>query len=155
MEAQLWMTGRVGSEVEYRPVNSNVAFANFRMACTPRILRSGEWGDADTTWVSVSCTRALAEHVKCSLTKGDPVVVVGRLRTKRWVDANGVEHEQLSIEASSVGHDLAHGTAKYHRVRRAPEPTERIGPVDADADVEPDDRYDEFVEREPAQTLAS
>ena len=153
MEAQVWMTGRVGSEVEYRPVNSNVAFANFRMACTPRILRSGEWGDADTTWVGVSCARALAEHVKCSLTKGDPVVVVGRLRTKRWVDANGVEHEQLSIEASSVGHDLAHGTAKYHRVRRAPEPTDRSEPVDADRD--PKERDDEFADLERSEALAS
>lgn len=153
MEAQVWMTGRVGSEVEYRPVNSNVAFANFRMACTPRILRSGEWGDADTTWVGVSCARALAEHVKCSLTKGDPVVVVGRLRTKRWVDVNGVEHEQLSIEASSVGHDLAHGTAKYHRVRRAPEPTDRSEPVDADR--EPNERDDEFADLERSETLAS
>ncbi|MBK9696008.1 MAG: single-stranded DNA-binding protein [Propionibacteriaceae bacterium] len=152
MEAQVWMTGRVGSEVEYRPVNSNVAFANFRMACTPRILRSGEWGDADTTWVGVSCSRALAEHVKCSLTKGDPVVVVGRLRTKRWVDGNGVEHEQLTIEASSVGHDLTHGTAKYHRVRRAPEPPGRVEPVDADP--ESDDGDEELRDLERQETLA-
>lgn len=161
MEAQVWMTGRVGTEVEYRPINARLAFASFRLACTPRVNRAGEWGDAATTWISVSCSRGLAEHVKCSLSKGDPVVVVGRLRTHQWADSDGVLHEQLRLEATSVGHDLARGTSVFHRVGRGGpgggegavpeetgaastgeglEPAEGLGP---EVDLEPPEDLDE------------
>jgi single-strand DNA-binding protein len=146
MDSLIAMTGRVGGEVEYRPVNSNVAFANFRLACTPRVQRNGTWEDAETTWVSVSCTRGLAEHVKCSLVKGDPVLVYGRLRTRRWVDTNGVEHEQLTIEARSVGHDLNLGTSRFTRVRRGSAPGQAPGNGAADGE---EFRGDEAEGREP------
>jgi len=116
MEAQVWMTGRVGGEVEVR--DSTSPWSTFRLACTPRTVRAGEWGDEQTMWVTVSCTHRLAEHVRLSLRKGDPVIVVGKLRARRWVDANGVEHEQLQIRASSVGHDLSVGTSSFYRPRR-------------------------------------
>ena len=41
------------------------------------------------------------------------VIVIGKLRSRRWVDANGVEHEQLQIRASAVGHDLTGGCSKF------------------------------------------
>ena len=117
MEAQVWMTGRVGGDVDVRESASS-PWSTFRLACTPRVVRGGEWGDEQTTWVTVSCSHRLAEHVRLSLRKGDPVVVVGKLRTRRWFDANGVEHEQLQIRASTVGHDLAVGTSSFYRPRR-------------------------------------
>ena len=119
MDAQIWITGRVGSEVDYKVVNDTFSVASFRMACTPRALRNGEWTDEPTTWVSVRCARALAEGAKCSLIKGDPIVVVGRLRTHTWTDADGVVHEQLRVEATTVGHDLTQGTSAFRRLRRA------------------------------------
>ena len=145
MEAQVWMTGRVGGDVDVRESASS-PWSTFRMACTPRVVRGGEWGDEQTTWVTVSCSHRLAEHVRLSLRKGDPVIVVGKLRTRRWFDANGVEHEQLQIRASSVGHDLSIGTSSFYRPRR--DGTGEVaagdaGPVDADEatpeEVDPDD----------------
>lgn len=153
MEAQVWMTGRVGSEVEYR-AESGSPWATFRMACTPRAIRDGEWGDEQTTWVSVSCANRLAQHVVYSLRKGDPVIVVGKLRTNRWHDVNGIEHEQLRIRASSVGHDLTGGTSSFYRVRRD-------APADADdaqgqratelAGAEPGDD-DDYLEADEHET---
>lgn len=133
MDAQVWMTGRVGSEVEYR-TESGSAWSTFRMACTPRTVRGGEWGDEQTTWVSVSCTHRLAEHVLYSLRKGDPVVVVGKLRTNRWHDANGTEHEQLRIRATSVGHDLSQGTSTFYRRRRDAATEEAAAETETTAD---------------------
>lgn len=118
MEAQVWMTGRVGGEVDAR--ESTTSWSTFRLACTPRLIRGGEWGDEQTTWVTVSCSNRLAEHVRLSLRKGDPVIVIGKLRTRRWMDANGLEHEQLQIRASTVGHDLTAGTSSFYRLRRNP-----------------------------------
>ncbi len=115
MEAMIWMTGHVGSDVEVREVREDVFIANFRLACTPRLWKGGEWSDAPTTWVGVTCGRSLALNVKSSVNKGDPVVVVGRLRTRRWNDQQGVEHERLNVDAQIVGHDLNRGTSVFRK----------------------------------------
>jgi len=119
MEAAVWITGNVGSEVEVKEFREGVTYASFRLACTPRLWRGGQWGDDETTWLGVVCTKALALNVKSSLGKGDPVVVVGRLRTERWTDPQGVRHERLRLDAQSVGHDLSRGTSVFRKSTRA------------------------------------
>jgi len=118
MDAQVWMTGNVGSEVEYRPVRDDLAFASFRLACTPRTRKAGDWVDGETTWIGITCSRSLADHVRSSIGKGDPVIVVGRLRTTRWTDSQGVDQERMIIEATSVGHDLSRGTSAFRKAIR-------------------------------------
>ena len=118
MDALVWMTGNVGGEVEYRHVRDDLVFASFRLACTPRTRKAGDWVDGETTWIAVSCSRAMADHVRSSIGKGDPVIVVGRLRTTRWTDGQGVEQERMIIEATSIGHDLSRGTSVFHKTTR-------------------------------------
>lgn len=122
MDAVVWITGNVGSDVEYRTVREELSFASFRLASTPRLRRGGEWVDGQTTWLGVTCNKALAENVRASVTKGDPVVVVGKLRTARWEDAERGTQERLTIEALAIGHDLARGVAKFHRSTRVGQP---------------------------------
>ena len=112
MDAYVQLTGNVGGTVEFR--NNTVPVASFRLAHTPRVRRNGEWGDAPTTWITVTCFRALAENVKASLHKGHPVVVAGRLRTNVW-SKDGTTYERLTLEATTVGHDLTRGTATFFR----------------------------------------
>ena len=71
MDAYVQLTGNVGGSVEFR--NNGVPVASFRLAHTPRVRRNGEWADAATTWITVTCFRALAENVKASVHKGQPV----------------------------------------------------------------------------------
>lgn len=120
MDAVIWMTGYVGSEVEYRQVREDLVFASFRLACTPRLRRGGEWSDGETTWIGVTCSRALADNVRDSIAKGDPVVVVGKLRTSRWKDDQGVSRERLMLEALAVGHDLNRGVTEFTKNVRPP-----------------------------------
>lgn len=118
MDSMLWMTGNVGNDVDLREVRDGLVYASFRLASTPRIWRSGEWTDGPTTWLAINCSKALAEHVKSSVNKGDPVVVVGRLRTSRWPDAQGVIQERQYIDAVVVGHDLSRGTSAFRKSSR-------------------------------------
>lgn len=112
MDAYVQLTGNVGGTVEFR--NTTVPIANFRLAHTPRVRRNGEWSDAPTTWITVTCFRSLAENIKASLHKGQPVLVAGRLRTNVW-SKEGVTYERLTLEATAVGHDLTRGTATFFR----------------------------------------
>jgi single-strand DNA-binding protein len=126
MEAQVHITGYAGTEVETR---GNGAVAAFRLACTPRVKTKGGWGDGNTTWIEVACFRTLAQHVAHSVRKGDPVVVVGKLRTTAW-EKDGQSRERLVLEADTVGHDLNRGTSAF---RRPP----RLTPADSREPGEP------------------
>jgi single-strand DNA-binding protein len=137
MEALVHITGYAGTEVEVRG-QGNVS--SFRLACTPRVrVKGGEYGDGNTTWIEVSCFRGLAEHVAASIRKGDPVLVIGRLRTSVW-EKNGQTFDRLGIEADTVGHDLSKGTSMF---RRKP----RVSVTDAAEVAEPP--HDEVAEAGP------
>jgi len=122
VEAYVHMTGYVGGDVEFR--NNTVATASFRLACTPRMRRAGDWVDGETTWLTVTCFRSLAEHTASSVRKGDPVIVVGRLRTQVWT-RDGIQQERTVLEALTIGHDLTRGTSAFNRSERLPVPEDR------------------------------
>lgn len=126
MDAHVHLTGNVGGDVEYR--NNSVPVASFRLACTPRIRRAGEWVDGPTTWLTITCFRGLATNIAGSLRRGDPVLVSGRLRTNTW-HKDGVDHERLVLEASSIGHDLTWGTSAFRRAAKVTVPTDRSDDV--------------------------
>jgi single-strand DNA-binding protein len=141
MEAYLTVNGHIGGEVELRRTQQgNIARATFRLACTPRVHRQGNWTDDPTTWLTVICWRSLAEHVTDSLAKGDPVIVVGKVRTQAWTDDDG-PHERMVIEAATVGHDLTRGTARFRKVQRPDAQPAEPEP----ADTEPDQDREEVA----------
>ena len=141
MHAQITMTGNVGTDVELHGGGAQEwTYANFRLAHTPRYLRNGGWSDGPTLWISVTCkNRQLAENVKGSIAKGDPVVVTGRLVINTYVSGEQTV-ERLLLEASNVGHDLCRGTSAFRRNERAtPDPTaaDPGGLDSAEADEDP------------------
>jgi len=56
--------------------------------------------------------------VRDSIRRGDPVVVVGKLKTEQWTK-DDVQNSRFILEATSVGHDLARGVSRF---RKAPRP---------------------------------
>lgn len=156
MDATITVTGNVGSEIDVRTDDSNEwAYAAFRLACTPRFVRNGTWRDGETTWLNVNCrNRLLSLNVQASVSKGDPLIVTGRLTTWSWVNAEtGEVREKLVLDAFAVGHDLGRGTTTFKRAERTAQqpPVEdpsifqglektpeagRSGDVDADEDAE-------------------
>ncbi|MGO4956099.1 single-stranded DNA-binding protein [Luteococcus sp. Sow4_B9] len=137
-DALISLSGNVGTDVEFSQ-GEGWQLARFRLACTPRRNREGTWVDLETTWIGVSVWGRMAENAKTSLAKGDPVLVVGRLRTSAWVDAEGVRRERLVVEATGLGHDLARGrtdfTRNERRVVAEPERSFEEEPID-DVDAE-------------------
>ncbi len=109
--------GWAGSHVRHR-VARDVSVATVRVAVTPRLRREGEWVDGETTWYSVTAWRTLADHLRDSVRKGDPVIVHGRLRTETWAPEDGPASTTLHVEASLVGHDLTRGISHFIRAQR-------------------------------------
>lgn len=118
MDTLVSTSGWVGTPVDFKVSRHGVSIANFRLASTPRFVRNGQWVDGQTTWLPVTCYRGLAEHVHESIAKGEPVIVVGKLRTTTWFNAQGEERERAVLEAQTVGHDLTRGTATFRKRER-------------------------------------
>jgi len=111
--------GHVGTPVELRE-GASVPWVLFRVASTPTIWdqASRSWRDLPTTWLSVKAFRHLAQNAAESLAVGDPVVVIGRLRTETWATKDGEARESTVIEASLVAHDLSRGVTRFRKVDR-------------------------------------
>lgn len=121
MDATITVTGNVGSDIDVRTDDTNEwAYAAFRLACTPRFVRNGTWRDGETTWLNVNCrNRLLSLNVQASISKGDPLIVTGRLTTWSWTNTEtGEVRERLVLDALAIGHDLSRGTTSFKRVDR-------------------------------------
>ncbi len=66
----------------------------------------------------MTCWRTLADHVRDSVRKGEPVLVHGRLRTDVWQREDGQSSVTHVVEATYVGHDLTRGTAVFVKAAR-------------------------------------
>ena len=140
MDATISLSGNVGTDVEFTE-GDGWAYARFRLACTPRFLRKGEWVDAETTWITVRTTNRAALNVRHSIRKGDPVVVTGRLRTHSWTNPEGERIDRLVVEATSLGHDLTRGITSFARIERSPQSP--ATPSEQDASAERDSTTDQ------------
>jgi single-strand DNA-binding protein len=116
------VVGNVLTAPEWRrTTNTNTLVTTFRVASTARRLdrENNRWVDGNSLRVRVTCWRRLAENVASSVTTGDPVVVVGRMYTRDWVDGENRNRTTYEIEAVAVGHDLSRGRSTFVRTRAA------------------------------------
>ena len=101
---------------ELRFTNTGIAVANLRVAVTQRIQQDGEWRDGDTSFLKVNVWRGQAEHLADSLSKGDRVMVTGRLRQRSWETPEGDKRSVTEIEADEDGASLKWATARVERI---------------------------------------
>lgn len=102
------VVGHVASEVSFRQGEDGRSNAYFRLNSTERrySTAAGEWEDGETLWLGVTCWRKLADSVRSALSKGDPVIVQGKLRM-RHVEKDDTRRTTFTLDASHVGLDLS------------------------------------------------
>ena len=98
----------------------NGRVTNFRMAATERRFDSAaqDWVDGATFFVDVESWGELGGNVSHSISKGDPVVVVGTIRTDEWESDQG-RRSRPQVRAEAVAPNLARGVADFRRTQRA------------------------------------
>jgi single-strand DNA-binding protein len=109
------IVGNLVDDPELRFTNTGTPVTNLRVAVTQRIQQDGEWRDGDTSFLRVNVWRGQAEHLADSLSKGDRVMVTGRLRQRSWETPEGEKRSVAEIEADEVGASLKFATAKVER----------------------------------------
>lgn len=115
------VVGNIATEPRMDETKKGEPFTSFRIACnhTRYDTRARSWVTEDTSFFTVFCWRTpLAENVKASFRKGDPVVVHGRLKVREWRDDNKGLRLTAEITARTVGHDLFRGTTSFVKTNR-------------------------------------
>jgi single-strand DNA-binding protein len=110
------IVGNLVDDPELRFTNTGIAVANLRVAVTARVQdKDGTWRDGDTSFHKVNVWRDQAQNLTDSLSKGDRVMVTGRLRQRSWETPEGDKRSVTEIEADEVGASLKWATAKVER----------------------------------------
>lgn len=65
--------------------------------------QNGEWEDGDPCYMDIVVGGKAAEHLAESITKGDAIVVTGKLSQREWKNDSGQTQKAYSIRADTVG----------------------------------------------------
>lgn len=118
---------------------------NFRVAATERRFDSvkQEWGDGSTFFVDVECWGELGGNVSHSISKGDPVVVVGAIRTHEWESDQG-RRSRPQIRAEAVAPNLARGVADFRKTQRTAQSESQETEASAETSASPSGEIDDL-----------
>src|SRR5213078_3491264 len=95
------VAGHLGADPEMRFTPNGSPVASFRIAVSRMVGRS-DTGDRreETDWFNVVAWNKLAEFCNQYLTKGQRVLVDGRLQTRSWEDQSGQKQYRTEIIAN-------------------------------------------------------
>lgn len=137
------VAGLVATTPRHLVTQDGLPITSFRLAASHRKFdrATNKWIDGETNWFTVTAFRQLAINVAGSVSKGERILVTGKLRVRDWDNGERVG-TSVEIEADSVGHDLCWGNSAFTRtvlVRETtdlPEPTEDDSPETEDVKEE-------------------
>lgn len=121
MSISLSAVGTIATVPKLMTSDNRAAFCTFRVACNDRRYdrEQGKWIDGDTNWLTINAFRGLALHAEESFSKGDRVIIHGRLRVRKWENSekSGVSVE---VDADALGHDVRWGVSQFTKRSSAP-----------------------------------
>jgi single-strand DNA-binding protein len=95
--------GNLVFEPDFQVTASGISRCKLRIACNERKKDDkGQWSDGDTSFFDVVLWRGLAEAAADTFKKGQPILVVGKVRVSKYEDKNGVERTSVEITADEI-----------------------------------------------------
>ncbi len=119
-DTPITVVGNLVADPELRYTPTGAAVANFRVASTPRRFdsQSNQWVDGEALFLQCNIWRQSAENVANSLTKGDRVIVTGRLRQRSFETRDGEKRTVFEVEVDEVGPSLKYATTQVTKTPR-------------------------------------
>ncbi len=103
---QLTLVGNATSEPSLAFSKSGDAAASFTVAVNERVKNGDEWVDGEATFYRVTAWKKMGEQAAEWVKKGDRVMVVGKLRSKKYTTKEGEERLSLEVTADEVGKSI-------------------------------------------------
>lgn len=135
MSEVISVAGLVATTPRHLVTQDGLPITSFRLAASQRRFdrSQNKWIDGETNWFTVTGFRQLAINASGSVSKGDRILVTGKLRVRDW-DNGERTGTSVEIEADSIGHDLTWGSAVYTRNVLVREQTPEESAVTDDVD---------------------
>jgi single-strand DNA-binding protein len=96
------LVGNLGADPEMRHTSSGDPVCTLSVATTEKYKnRDGEL-QSSTEWHKVVLFRRLAEIANQYLRKGSSAYFEGQLKTRKWIDKNGLERYTTEVEATEL-----------------------------------------------------
>ena len=110
------VAGLIATTPRHLITQDGLPITSFRLAASNRRFdrEQSTWVDGDTNWYTVTAFRQLAINSSTSLSKGERILVSGRLRIRDW-DNGERAGTSVEIEADHIGHDLMWGSSVFTR----------------------------------------
>ena len=98
------LVGNVGKDPDIRYFDNGSAVVNFPLATTERgyTAANGTQVPDRTEWHNIVCWRGLAKVAEQFVKKGTQLYIEGRIRTRSYVDQNGVKRYVVEIYADNM-----------------------------------------------------
>jgi single-strand DNA-binding protein len=112
-------TGNAAGDPTLRYSPAGMPIASFGLAVNHRFQKNGEWEER-VSFFDVSCFGSLAENVSESVSRGQRVMVVGRMEQDNWEDkTTGEKRSKIKVVADEVGPSLRWATAEVEKNPRS------------------------------------
>lgn len=99
---KVMIIGHVGRDPDLRFTPSGRSVTTFSVATNRSWTSADGERHTETEWFTVVAWGGLAEICKQYLAKGTQVYVEGRLRSRKWEDAEGIKHTGIEIIAQEM-----------------------------------------------------
>lgn len=111
------LIGNLTQDPELRFTASGAAVVTVRVAQTRKFTDRNGQEREDTLFMNANCWRDQAENIAESLSKGDRVIVVGRVKTRSYENKDGQTVYVTEIEADEIAPSLKWARANVTKVR--------------------------------------
>lgn len=117
-DSDITIIGNLVRDPEMRFTPGGAANAKFGVAVNRKWTQKDGEKKEETSYFNVVAWGSLAENVAASLTKGQRVIVNGRLSQRTWEKDDGEKVNMVEINADNVGPDLRWATCAVSKVER-------------------------------------
>jgi single-strand DNA-binding protein len=133
MATTITVIGNLVKDPEKKDLGSGKVLAKLRLASTERFQDSdGTWKDGETAFYDVVCWRTLAENVSSNLSKGNKVIVHGKLKYREFDRKDGTRGNAFEIDATDVGASLSIKSGTFNKTSNVSNTTVSVGAEEPD-----------------------
>ena len=123
MSELITVSGLVATTPRHLVTQDGLPITSFRLAAAHRRFdrKENKWVDGETNWFTITAFRQLAINAAGSISKGERVIITGKLRVRDW-DNGERAGTSVEVEADALGHDITWGTSVFTRTVLVREP---------------------------------
>lgn len=111
------LIGNMTRDPELRFTQTGRGVANFGIAVNRRYQVNGEWQE-QTSFFNIVAWGTLGENAAATFTKGDRIIVQGRLEQRSWETQDGDKRSVIEVIADELGPSVRWATANIEKTTR-------------------------------------